>query len=219
MRYLDRSTVPVPSCLAEAPQGLTYDDLYGNQKAEIRAALLQLQGHRCAYCERRTGDHQKYDGHIEHFRDQTRHDELGLCWENLYWSCVDERTCGKHKDKCRKESGPQRRYHPGELLDPGRDQPDDYLLFVLDGSVTARPTADERARARAEETIRVFRLNESSYLEKARKDAVQPYVGIVQTLIQTAPALLPGYVRGALQQASSAPFQAAIKHFLLSVVS
>jgi uncharacterized protein (TIGR02646 family) len=71
VRHLDRKSIPVPACLAEQVEGRTYSRLSGAEKAEIRTALLNLQGNRCAYCERRTGDAHD-EGHIEHFRKQLR---------------------------------------------------------------------------------------------------------------------------------------------------
>src|SRR5437870_1903328 len=99
MHALNRDTVPIPACLAAPPAGRSYADLHGHEKEEIRAHLLDIQKHRCAYCERRTG-HERDDGHIEHFRKQVGHIHLVLAWTTMFWSCNDEKTCGKHKDKC-----------------------------------------------------------------------------------------------------------------------
>ena len=69
MHALNRNTVPIPACLAVPPAERGYANLHGAEKQEIRARLLDLQKHRCAYCERRTGQ-ERDDGHIEHFRSQ-----------------------------------------------------------------------------------------------------------------------------------------------------
>lgn len=83
MHALNRSTVSVPSCLAAPPAGQSYDDLHGAEKAEIRATLLDLQKHRCAYCERRTAD-ERDDGHIEHFRNQDGHPQILVACLTLF---------------------------------------------------------------------------------------------------------------------------------------
>lgn len=212
MHKLNRDSVPVPACLTNPPEGWIYKYLRGPDKDQIRAALFAIQKQRCAYCERRTGD-QSNDGHIEHFRDQSGQPHMTLCWGNLFWSCNDERTCGRHKDKLR---WPDRRlkYDPSDLLDPAVDDPEAFLLFIPDGSVSPRADLDEQAQRRARETIRVFQLNESAYLTRARQDAVRPYVSLVSALIALGPELFRQFIATELQSAADAPHGTAIKHFL-----
>jgi uncharacterized protein (TIGR02646 family) len=224
MHKLDRSSVPVPECLEVARQeGRSYKQLRPHESREIRTRLLELQQDRCAYCERRTDDRPQHGGHIEHFRQQSAghcagDPTLDLCWENLFWSCVDPFTCGKFKDACYRGAGVRRRYDPATLLDPARDDPEDYLVFVHDGTVRVRDDLDEAGRARAEETIRVFQLNDSAYLRKSRQDAVRPYLVIFQAVTTFDLAALAAFVRSELQQSSAAPFATTIKHFLKSVI-
>lgn len=191
--------------------------LKGKEMAEIRLALLDLQAHRCAYCERRTGDHREYDGHIEHFLDQAGHELLDLHWSNLFWSCNDERTCGKHKDKCRNWHGDQRKFAVDDLIQPGHDDPEGYLLFVSDGTVRPRAGIDASGLRRAEETIRVFQLNESARLVKDRHDVIRHFFTAVVHLLEHAPQSLAAYVKSMLTQHARSPHSTAIKHFLTSV--
>ena len=156
MHALDRNAVSIPPCLA-APAGRSYDDLHGDEKEEIRTRLLDLQKHRCPYCERRTGE-ERDDGHIEHFRNQAGCPELSLAWPNIFWSCNDEKTCGKHKDKCNRMSGPRVVFDPNDLIDPCGDDPNDFLLFVVDGTVRPREGLGAVNQRRAQETLRVFQL-------------------------------------------------------------
>ncbi|WP_437322866.1 retron system putative HNH endonuclease [Sorangium sp. So ce381] len=218
MHRLDRNAVPVPSCLSEASPDRRYGSLAGSEKAEIRAALQRIQGHRCAYCERRTGDTQN-DGHIEHFRNQAGHRTLDLDWNNLFWSCNDEKTCGKHKDKCDRPSGTQRCFSPDELINPCVDDPEKFILFIIDG--TARPCEglSSAEQQRAEETLRVFQLAASPYLRKLREDAVRPYIGILDALRSAGPELFTTYVRSELSRLDSVPFATAIKNFLEGMIS
>ena len=99
MHQLDRATVPKPTCLVDPPEEKRYADLRGRDKDEIRESLWALQTDRCAYCERRTARH-KDEGHIEHFRKQCDFSHLDLDWDNMFWSCMDTNSCGKHKDDC-----------------------------------------------------------------------------------------------------------------------
>ena len=217
MHFLDRNQVSTPACLFNPPDGRTYSHLRGAETEEIRRELLALQGQRCAYCERRTGD-QRDHGHIEHFRDQSGHDHLTLDWNNMFWSCNDEQTCGKHKDKCCKVEGPRRRFEPADLIDPAVDDPETYLLFVSDGTVAPRSELDDDARRRALETIRVFHLNDSAYLTRAREDALRPFTRSVNALIALGAEPFRQYIASELQIASEVPFGTAIKHFLTSQV-
>lgn len=212
MHHLDRNSIPIPACLAERVEGRTYTRLSGAEKAEIRTALLDLQGNRCAYCERRTGDAHD-EGHIEHFRKQADHGDLTTTWGNMYWSCKDEKTCGKHKDNCTKTNGRLARFNENDLLDPGIDDPDRFLLFVEDGTVVPRPGIDADARRRAEETLRVFRLADSAYLKKQREDALRPYKSAVKYLLPRGNDLLAEYVESERENIQQAPFSTAIRHY------
>jgi uncharacterized protein (TIGR02646 family) len=215
MHKLDRSAVPIPNCLNQS--GKRYGDLRGVEKEAIRTALLEIQGHRCAYCERRTGADQD-DGHIEHFRNQADHTELDLVWSNLFWSCKDEKTCGKHKDKCTKESGRLKRFDHDDIIDPAAEDPEVLLLFVFDGTVRHKDGLNERDRHRAQETLRVFQLADSPYLRKSRQDAVSPYISAVDAILNISSHHVEAYVRGELSKLETIPFSTTIKSFLMSVI-
>ena len=174
---------------------------------------MRLQRNRCAYCERRTGDGRN-DGHIEHFRKQAEHEDLTVSWDNLYWSCSDEKTCGKHKDKCTKESGRLAKFEPDELIDPGLDYPERFLLFVVDGTVVIRPELDDKSTRRAEETLRVFQLAESAYLKSLRADSIGPYYRAVESLMSFGPDLIARYAQSQMADVERAPFSTAIRQYL-----
>jgi uncharacterized protein (TIGR02646 family) len=218
MHALDRNTVPIPPCLAAPPAGQTYADLHGDEKEEIRTRLLDLQKHRCAYCERRTGD-ERDDGHIEHFRNQEQHDHLRLAWANMFWSCNDEKTCGKYKDKCNRQSGRFVAFDPNELIDPGQDDPNNFLLFVVDGTVRPRDGLDQVNERRAKETLRVFQLADSAYLRKSREDAVKPYVGAIDSLLSAGAELVTRYVKSEVAKIDSAPFATSIRQYLEGILA
>jgi len=217
MRHLDRTSIPVPACLAEQAEGRTYSHLNGTERAEIRTALLNLQGNRCAYCERRTGDALD-EGHIEHFRKQAEHHNLTTTWENMYWSCKDEKTCGKHKDKCTKTTGRLARFNEADLIDPGIDHPDQLLQFVDDGTVIPRQGLDPDAQRRAQETLRVFQLADSAYLKKQRADAIRPYHEAVKFLAQHGGQILADYLQTQKTHIEQAPFSTAIRHYFEGIL-
>ncbi len=215
MHKLDRSNIPVPQCLLDPPQD--FNDLRGAEKEEVRKALFAMQGERCAYCERRTGTGSK-EGHVEHFRNQAKHKDLTLDWNNLFWSCNDENTCGKHKDKCDRPIGPQARFDREVIIDPCIDDPERFLIFVYTGNVRPRDGLSVTDHKRAEETLRVFQLDLSPYLRKARADAVGPYVRLMKRSVPNDPDLL-AYLQSELNDVSESQFATAIKHFLEGVIS
>lgn len=212
MRKIDRTAVPVPECLENIPDDWTYSDFRGPQKEQIRQALQTIQGHRCAYCERRTGENSR-DGHIEHFRNQAVHQDMTLTWSNMFWSCNDENSCGKYKDGCNKESGIRSKFDPSHLIDPAVDNPDDYLLFVTDGTVRPIDDLEEDLLKRAVESLRVFNLADSAFLRKAREDAIRPYFSTISWFQEKAPDSLKDYLRSEQSKIDSQPFSAAIRHF------
>ncbi len=213
MQRLDRASVPTPACLVAPPVGARYNDLRGYEREEIRTALLELQRNRCAYCERRTGD-ARDDGHIEHFRNQAGHNDLELLWENLFWSCNDEKTCGKHKDKCVKSGGKLQRFDPDDILDPNVDNPDEFLLFVVDGTVRVIDGLGEHRIRRASETLRVFQLADSPFLRRSREDAVRPYLTAIESLLAVGQDVVVRYVQNELANVHSVPFGTTIRQYL-----
>ena len=134
----------------------------------------------------------------------------------MFWSCQDEKTCGKHKDKCDivNGTGPQRAFDVNDLIDPGVDDPDEFLLFVFDGTVQPRPGLSAMQERRAEETLRVFQLGYSPYLRKARHDSVSPYILTIDTLLPFGLDVVKNYVQSVIATIDSAPFGTAVRHYL-----
>jgi len=215
MRKLNRQAVACPDCIATPDQEWSYENLTGAEKQEIRDKLLELQGQRCAYCERRTGT-ERDEGHIEHFLKQANEPALSTTWSNMFWSCVDEKCCGKHKDKCDRPaaSGRQATFDPQDLLDPCADNPDEYLEFFADGAVRPCEGLSEQDLRRATETIRVFQLADYAYLRVARRDAVEPYITAVDSMLQHGEHIVAQYLANTKDQIEAAPFSTAIKHYL-----
>ncbi len=215
MHTLDRNSVACPPCLQQVTPGWGYDKLGASEKAEIRTALLTMQVHRCAYCERRTGE-EKDEGHIEHFLKQANRPDLEMTWTNMYWSCQDERTCRKHKDKCDRPvgNGAQAAFDPAHLIDPCNVDPDDYLEFVPDGTVRPRAGVSAGHEVVAKESIRVFQLADSAYLRRSREDAVRPYVHATDAMLPHGAELLRQYLDSVRNTIHTAPFATAIRHYL-----
>ena len=218
MHKLVRNEDNFPECLRD-PAYSHYKQLRVPEKSDIRAKLLDMQGERCAYCERRTGTG-KDDGHIEHFRDQSSNDSLTLDWYNLYWSCLDENTCGKNKDKCTIKGGTseKREFDHDHILSPCVDDPDDYFQFVSDGKIAIREGLNEQQKLRATETLRVFQLQESSFLRKSREDAVGPYLSAIIALSKLSADAVKVFAQKKLVEDCKKPFFTTIRHFLESYI-
>lgn len=159
---------PEPPALAKAKAtlGMSWDDLGTEERDSVRDALLDMQSQRCAYCEcslkgkpdwEGDGQRQVWNGHIEHFRRKhsSFHPELTFEWNNLFYSCMEKSTCGIHKDRVVKSKD-----ECPLVIDPCRENPEDYLIFTRNGRVEARSGLTGQDKKRAEFTIRVFNLNE-----------------------------------------------------------
>ena len=186
MHKLDRATVPPPTCLGnyQHPRH-TWGNLTQDDKDTIVDALCQMQGNaqlqeesdqsylavHCAYCEDVL--HNRSYKHVEHFRRKNKDyfPQLTFAWDNLFLSCQTADHCGHYKD--RKNGDP---YNPDDLIKPDDDDPDDFLYFHSTGEVRSRRGISAEAKQKAEETIRVFNLND-------RKLRGQRY-NVVNNLVQ-----------------------------------
>lgn len=197
-----------PSCLARYRHGQhRWRDLTTDERGEIWEYLDAMQGKRCAYCE--VGlKHPKR--HIEHFEKRDNAPQLTFAWNNLFGSCNRQATCGNHKDRCH--------HNTADLIKPDRDNPDDYLLFSYNGDVTSCPGLTATQKKRAEETIRVFNLNNSTNLVPMRRQAARNYRKTVEALLELAKECDRDEVEQLFQDELSAicglPFTSTLRHLL-----
>lgn len=230
MHNLDRSSVPVPVCLAGYNfQTQTWDDLDRGCKRQVRLLLQRIQGLqiaddeaeyiiglRCAYCEGPI----RHGGHLEHFRRKNRHHpngfpELTFAWDNLFLACDSNSHCGHYKDRPSADA-----YDPDHLIKPDIHVPDDYLYFHSTGQVLVRNTRrhmTDEDRFRASETIRVFNLD-CSTLRGERTKALKRYrdtnLGILEFLMDECDAEeREGYIHDEIEATRWDPFATTIKHF------
>lgn len=207
MHFLDRSTIQAPSCLTKYQHGGDrWDDVTPQDKDEIRCCLEKLQEGRCAYCE---GSLDELKRHIEHFRTRHHFPTLTFAWDNLFWSCDGADSCGKHKDN---HATP---YNPADLIDPSRDNPDDFFQFLSNGTIEVRPESSP-AKQRAAETLRILNLN-TNRLKNMRSRAVQGYLdtnhGILEVLEQFSPTERDECICDELKSVEHDPFFTTIRHF------
>lgn len=207
MRRLDRAVLAGPPCLAQYTHPVQrWDDVTCEHKQEIRASLEQMQGRRCAYCE---GDLESLGQHIEHFRRKRHWPQLTFSWNNVYWSCDQTDSCGHYKDH---GAG---HYEIDDLIEPCVHDPDLYLRFRSDGSISIRAGLSEADRRCAEETLRVFNLNPQwGRLRNMRRAAVSGYLSMIEANVEFTPDDWQQYFASELEDAATRPFYTAVRHVL-----
>ncbi|EML1937713.1 TIGR02646 family protein [Providencia stuartii] len=164
-----------PSCLAHLIGGQnSWNDV---DRLELWIAIDAMQNNLCAYCECHLGRK-----HIEHFRSQHDYSHLTFDWNNLFGSCGDSSRaggwsrCGIYKDQY------GRPYNPDNLIKPDVDNPSDFLRFLISGSVRPCNGLSPRDQLKAEETIRVFNLNNDVTLTNRRRQAIALQIEAINAL-------------------------------------
>lgn len=229
MHKLDRSSVTDPACLADYVYPKQNWDDFGRSpcKRQVRLTLFQMQGIagitseeageyglRCAYCESQIW----HEGHIEHFRrkNPAHRPDLTFNWNNLFLACGASDHCGHYKDR---KGAPT--YNADDLIKPDEHDPDDYLYFNSTGKVRPRHKIAADKEYRAQETIRVFGLDNST-LTGARKKAIKRYKDEkeemdLMEILSWDEELRKEYILSEIETTRWDPHATVIKHYLLSL--
>lgn len=201
-------TLPEPPALVTARRKnvSNWADFSPQEKNTVRDELLRMQNCLCAYCERslHASDNENevhWDGHIEHFRrkDANYHPELTFVWENLFYSCLTEETCGRSKDHYISDKSQY-----DLLIDPCKENPEDFFVFDINGRIAIRSNLTADQTKRAELTINAFNLNEPRLTLKRKE-----YFKIFKELRKNADFDIVSYLKGI----EPPPFITAIYHF------
>lgn len=210
MRKLERG--PAPACLSLYRHGLhNWRDLTAEDKQHIWEKIDAMQQERCAYCE---GPLHYGKRHLEHFRQKGRDPRVTFRWSNLFGSCNQTDSCGRHKD----ELGV---YEAADLIKPDEEDPEQFFLFVSDGSIAVREALNAAQKKRASETIRIFNLN--GVLRARRYSALAGFVSQaleVQEMVDTGDFTLQqarDFLKDELAAVEYLPFSTAIRHILMPV--
>lgn len=177
MKNLDRSLTTTPICLSSYsyPQH-QWKDVTSPEKKTIWQELDKMQLGFCAYCQRKLTNAK----HIEHFypRNQFgfRFKHLTFDWSNLFGSCNDSNTCGKHKDTVIGDG----HYDPQLLLKPDRDNLEKLFYYYETGEIASKASSPDDQQ-RVDETIRVFNLK-NTVLEKLREKAISSYLDMADQI-------------------------------------
>ena len=209
MHKLQRTEEPQELVQARVDETPDWDHFPGKAKKKVRDELLLMQDFRCAYCERKLHDvssdeEDQWDGHIEHFRKKSPlfFPELTFAWENLFYSCSTGSTCGRHKDHYIDQ--PERKDLFDLLIDPCKDNPEDFLAFDDRGRIFARSGLSEENKKRADFTIKAFHLDDPALTQK-RKECQKRYEWMKKVSIED--------IGPYLTSINNEPFLTAIYHY------
>ncbi|WP_426944018.1 retron Ec78 anti-phage system effector HNH endonuclease PtuB [Pseudomonas oryzihabitans] len=194
-----------PGCLDNYKHGRdNWRSVTPRDKQEIWVELDNMQRGFCAYCE------SNMDGgrHIEHFRQKGRVPVETFMWANLFGSCNSATSCGRSKD-----SGLG--YSDDHLIKPDIDDPDNYFIFVRDGSIRVRADTEPKGS----ETLRVFGLNPNfGKLREQRCEAIRRHIATIEyysELCQQDPLNQLGWLEDLIEelaQIDMEPYSTAIRH-------
>lgn len=142
-----------------AKQG--WEKLKPEDRSVILSTLLEMSNNRCSYCETNISNNNR---HIEHFAPRNTNPRLTFEWSNLFCSCNNEMSCGKHKDNKQKYNG-----NGTNLIKPDIDNPVDFFIVnENDGLFSAKPNLSPSDKEKAENTIFFFNLNLTSLVNKRK---------------------------------------------------
>lgn len=163
-----------PNCLTKYRHGRdNWNSVNKSDKTEIWQELKSMQGNWCAYCERRIDEGQR---HIEHFLQRRSSPQATFQWGNLFGSCNDDDSCGRFKDSCGK-------YLADDLIKPDIEDPDDFLIFVPDGTIAVKKGLNAALSQRANETLRIFNLDaQNGALRQMRRNNASRYLDTAEAL-------------------------------------
>lgn len=165
MKYIQRTPEPQALNKARKEKDSSWDKLIESDKNTYNIIVKELRSMQkglCAYCERKL----KKNYHVEHFRCRNQFSQNQLEWNNLFLSCNDKNTCGTHKDRSKTE-----KYDVNDLIKPDIEtyNPERYFTYISNGEIKARLDLNNEDKRKANETIRVFNLNEINLVNRRKK--------------------------------------------------
>ena len=158
-----------PECLRKARKQKQSWEKFAKTdgRDELAECLYERQDQRCAYCD--MAIKKRGDGHIEHLERRRDTPQRALDWDNLFFSCQREDSCGKYKDSEIKTA-----IDSSRVVDPSQEDPLDYFGYTGDGKIIALKPGDEKA----ETTIKIFNLN-AARLKSARRDVYRNVITLL----------------------------------------
>jgi len=195
------------------------DDFKSKHKQEVWEKLYEMQGFRCAYCEKYLDPEKKKERHIEHFKRKglPEYKHLMFEWTNLFGSCCVSDRCGKIKDK--------HEYNVTDLIKMDEEDPEKFFTFVSTGRVEINQNLSENDKKRAKETLRVFNLdpkrngvrNERERYINSHKHMIDEMRNLIlEFKDDEALDFLEEILNDYYKKIKGIPFETVIKHVLFS---
>ena len=152
MHKFSRGEPPVDIAKTKADYHNKWDNIFlaSAEHQAIGDCLYERQSHYCAYCDTRITS--KENGFIEHLERRSDNPQRTFDWKNMFFSCKHPESCGYFKDG----ANTKQCFNPADIVDPSTEEPADFFAYGMNGKISARNKASAH---RAEETIRVFNLN------------------------------------------------------------
>ncbi|MEM6966646.1 MAG: retron system putative HNH endonuclease [Bacteroidota bacterium] len=163
MRYIPKKENNEPSSLRayrETTPKANYEG-FSDARQLLKKALLEEQGHLCAYCMKRISLKRnralKPRIEVEHFRTQSSNPELDLDYKNMLGVCNGYTFKSEHCDKSKKDKNLQ-------VLNPLEKTVEAQITFSLNGYLSSK-----KNNTKVEEDIELLNLNDQNIVEARKK--------------------------------------------------
>lgn len=156
-----------------------------DEHAVLADSLYERQQHYCAYCESVISE--KSNGFIEHLERRSDNPDRTFDWTNMFFSCKSNCSCGIYKDNSKFK------FNPSDIIDPSREEPLDFFHYDMNGGIHPR---DESHKTRAEETIRIFNLDNSAKLRGIRTNIARTVECFLRTVPEPNEAQIDEFLSG-----------------------
>ena len=158
-----------PASLAEAEKkGWSWDDFVANDHEGYQKCREQANAEQqgvCGYTELPL-DVDKVTVHFDHYRKKSIYPGLRFKWDNLFAAVKDNRFGADFKDGIVNGRNHSQMY--ASILSPLTVGLQDYFHYATSGEIEPMSGLSEENFEKAEETIRVFNLNEAELVNRRR---------------------------------------------------
>ena len=158
-----------PACLDSAEKkGWSWEEFVTNDHEGYQMCREQAnfeQQSVCAYTELPL-DVARVTVHFDHYRKKSIYTKLRFKWDNLFAAVKDNRFGADHKDGIVNGSNHNQVY--ASILSPLTANLQEYFHYSTSGEIEPSLSLSEENQKKAEETIRVFNLNEAELVERRR---------------------------------------------------
>ena len=158
-----------PACLSNARQkGWNWGEFVNKDHEgylQCRELASSDQKNMCGYTEMPLGG-KGLQLHLDHYKKKSIYPALTFEWENLVFAVKDNRFGADFKDKVVDGKNAATVY--ASILNPVLDEAQDCFYYDTGGRVYPIKSMTEGQRNKAQETIRVFNLNETELVSRRR---------------------------------------------------